>query len=193
MSKLLYNKSKTYLLPLIAPLIGIEEKFINNLENTFMFDSNSEFNECFYILHEFSFKNPEFTKYEHKMTESYLFKKLIDIDSEKVLYIFNFPEEYLHEYYCLKDSKYSEFGEDAKQQILNFWTKLYGKTTTGVNFILSVKKILYKDPKLKKQIEERLSSKDHKVILDDNAELGEKVEISNETFNLNEYKDKKTT
>jgi hypothetical protein len=183
-----YNKSKTYLLPLIAPLIGIEEKFINNLENTFMFDSNSEFNECFYILHEFSFKNPEFTKYEHKMTESYLFKKLIDIDSEKVLYIFNFPEEYLHEYYCLRDSKYSEFGEDAKQQILNFWTKLYGKKTTGVNLILSIKKILYKDPKLKKQIEERLSSEKHKLILDDNAELGEKVEIENETFKINEYK-----
>lgn len=186
-----YNKSKPYLLPLIAPLIGIEEKYISELDNTYMFDTNNEFNECFYIKHNFSFRNPEFTKYEHKLTECYLFKKLIDINKDEVLYIFDFPEEYLHEYYCLRDSKYSEFGEDAKQQILNFWTKLYGKTTTGVNFILSVKKILYKDSKLKKQIEESLSSKDHKVILDDNAELGEKVEISNETFNLNEYKDKK--
>lgn len=179
-----YNKSKTYLLPLIAPLIGIEEKYLDYLENTYMFDKDKEFNECFYIYHDFFFKNPEFTKYEHKLVESYLFKKLIDIDSNKVLYIFKFPEEYLHEYYCLKNSKYSEFGEDAKQQILSFWTKLYGKTTTGVNFILSIKKILYKDLKLKQQIEENLSSKTHKVILDNDAELGEKVEISNETFTL---------
>lgn len=184
MSSLKYNKSKTYLLPLIAPIIGIEEKYIDYLENTFMFDKNNEFNQCFYLYHDFNFKNPEFTKYEHKIIECYLFKKLIDIDNNKVLYIFDFPEEYLHEYYCLKDSKYSEFGEDAKQQILNFWTKIYGKSTIGVNFIISLKKILYKDLKLKKQIEESLSSKYHKVILDDNAELGEKVEIENETFNL---------
>ena len=187
-----YNKSKAYLLPLIAPLIGFEEKFVTNLENTFMFDSLNEFNECFYIYHNFSFKNPEFTKYEHKLVSSYLFKKLIDIDNENVLYVFNFPEEYLHEYYCLKNSEYSKFGEDAKQQILSFWTKLFGKSTQGVNFILSLKKILYKDEKLKKQIEESLSSKTHKVLLDNNAELGEKVEINNETFNLHEYKNKKT-
>jgi hypothetical protein len=187
MSKPLYNKSKTYLLPLIAPLIGIEEKHFDNLENTFMFDSNNEFNECFYIYHDFSFRNPEFTKYEHKLTKSYLFKKLIDISKDKVLYIFNFPEEYLHEYYCLQDSKYSEFGEDAKQQILNFWTKLYGKVPAGIKMILKIKQILYKDKKLKLQLEESLSSKNHKVVLEDTAELGEKLEIDNEIFNINEY------
>ena len=72
-----YNKSKTYLLPLIAPIIGIEEKYISELDNTYMFDSNDEFNQCFYIKHNFSFRNPEFTKYEHKLTECYLFKKYL--------------------------------------------------------------------------------------------------------------------
>lgn len=187
-----YNKSKSYLFPLIAPLIGFEEKFITNLENTYMFDSLHEFNNCFYIYHDFSFKNPEFTKYEHKLISSYLFRKLIDLNNEKVLYVFDFPEEYLHEYNCLKNSEYSKFGEDAKQQILSFWTKIYGKNTQGVNLILSLKKILYKDEKLKKQIEESLSSKNHKVLLDNNAELGEKIEIKNETFDLNEYTNKKT-
>ena len=32
-----YNKSKTYLLPLIAPLIGIEEKYLDYLENTYFY------------------------------------------------------------------------------------------------------------------------------------------------------------
>ena len=41
MSSLKYNKSKTYLLPLIAPIIGIEEKYIDYLENTFMFDEDN--------------------------------------------------------------------------------------------------------------------------------------------------------
>ena len=188
MSKPLYNKSKTYLLPLIAPLIGIEKKFFNNIDNTYMFDLYNEHENCFFITHDFSFKNPEFTAYEHRLTSNYLFKNLIDLNDNKVVYIFQFPEEYLHEYYCLKDSKYSEFGKDAKEQILNFWTELYGKTHGGVKFILSVKKILYKDAQLKKQIEESLSSTKHKVILSDDAELGEKVEQINETFILDDYK-----
>ena len=177
--KPLYNKSKTYLLPLIAPLIGIEKKFFENIDNTYMFDLDNEYSECFFITHDFSFRNPEFTSYEHRFTSSYLFKNLIDISNEKVVYIFKFPDEYLHEYNCLINSKYSEFGEDAKEQILDFWTSIYGKSHAGVNFILSVKKILYKDKNLKEQLEKSLNVK-----IDDNMELGEKVEIINETFIL---------
>lgn len=179
MTKPKYNKSKTYLLPLIAPVIGIEMNFFENIENTYMFDLDNEFKECFYIEQDFSFKNPEFTAYEHRLTNNYLFQKLIDLKDNKVLYIFKFPEEYLHEYYCLRDSKYSEFGEDAKQQILDFWTNIYGKSNNGVNFILSVKNILYKEKKLKETLE-----KDLNVKLDDTIELGQKVEEINETFIL---------
>ena len=114
-----------------------------------------------------------------KLTSNYLFQKLIDLDSDKVLYVFKFPEEYLHEYYCLKNSKYSEFGEDAKEQILNFWSEIYGKSHDGVNFILSIKKILYKDKNLKEQLEKSL-----KVKLNDNVELGQEVKKNNETFVL---------
>ena len=179
MSKPLYNKSKTYLLPLIAPIIGVEHDFFEYIDNTYMFDLNDEFHECFLITHDFSFKNPEFTKYEHKLTSNYLFQKLIDLDSDKVLYVFKFPEEYLHEYYCLKNSKYSEFGEDAKEQILNFWSEIYGKSHDGVNFILSIKKILYKDKNLKEQLEKSL-----KVKINDDMELGQEVKMNNETFIL---------
>lgn len=166
-------------MPLIVPMIGIETTFFDYIDNTYMFDLNNEYEECFLITHDFSFKNPEFTKYEHRLTDSYLFQKLIDLDNDKVLYIFKFPEEYLHEYYCLKNSKYSEFGDDAKETILNFWTEIYGKSHDGVNFILSVKRILYKDKVLKEQLEKSL-----KVKLDDNVELGQEVEMINETFVL---------
>lgn len=179
MSKPLYNKSKTYLLPLIAPIIGIKSDFFEYIDNTYMFDLDNTYNECFFIVQDFSFRNPEFTKYEHELTNNYLFQKLIDLSNDKVLYIFKFPEEYLHEYYCLKDSRYSEFGEDAKQQVLSYWTELYGKSHNGVNFILSVKKILYKDKTLKEKLEKSLNVK-----LDDNVELGQQVDIVNETFVL---------
>ncbi len=187
MSKPKYNKSKTFLLPLIAPLIGIEEKYFNLIENTWLFDSENKHVDCIIIEQDFSFKNPEFTAYEHKLTDNQYFVELHDSD-ERVLYVFKFPEEYLVEYYLLLNSKYSEFGKDAKSQILDFWTTLYGKSTTGINFILKQKQILYKEKILKEKLEEQFNVK-----LDDDAELGDFVEIEHETININEYKNKKAT
>lgn len=178
MNNLKYNISKTYLLPLISEVIGVEPKFINYLENTYLFDENNEFTECFFIKHEFSFKNPEFTAYEHRLIDNQYFVKLIDIGSD-VIYVFKFPEEYLQEYYYLQNSKYSKFGEDAKKLILKFWTEIYGKIPAGINLILKIKQILYRDEKLKKQLEEKLNIK-----LDLHSELGESVEVLNETFRI---------
>lgn len=174
------NRSRTYLLPLIAPLIGIEKQFYELIENTYMFDAEGKYQNCFFIVQDFSFKNPEFTAYEHRMTNSELFVKCIDVE-DKVIYVYNFPKEYIHEYECFKNSKYSLFLEDAKKQILGFWTEIKGKTTSGAGFVLQVKQILYKEKILKDKLE-----KDLKVILDDDAELGAFVDINEETINLNE-------
>lgn len=176
------NKSRTYLLPLIAPIIGIEEKFYDLIENTFMFDSEQQYKDCFFIVQNFSFKNPEFTAYEYRMTNNDLFIKTIDIQ-DKVIYIYKFPKEYTHEYYEFMESKYSTFLEDAKKQILKFWTIIKGKQISGASFILKIKQILYKDKKLKEEIEKNLGVK-----IADDAELGNFVEIDKETINLNEYK-----
>jgi len=184
MSNIKYNASKTYLLPLISEVIDINYKFIDYLENTYLFDLNNEYNNCIFLYHKYDFKNPEFTAYENKLTNNELFVKLIDID-DKVIYIFKFPEEYIHEYNCLINSKYSEFGNDAKDLIIRFWTELYGKIPVGIKLIMKIKQILYKDKKLKEEIEQRLSSKDHTVVLHTNSELGEYVDKDDETINLN--------
>ena len=117
--KIKYNKSKTYLLPLLSEILEFDKDFLPFLENTFMFDMDDKYPNCLLLLHDFDFKNPEFTKYEHKFTKNELFVELIDIGN-KVLYVFKFPEEYLTEYNKLIESKYSEFGEDAKELILEF-------------------------------------------------------------------------
>lgn len=180
------NKSRTYLLPLIAPLIGIEEKFYYLIENTFMFDSNKEYENCFFIIQDFSFKNPEFTSYEHRMTNNDLFVKNIDV-GEKVIYIYKFPKEYTHEYNEFINSKYSTFLEDAKKQIIKFWTIIKGKTTSGASFVLKVKQILYKEKILKNEIEKQLH-----INLSDEAELGSYVDLDMETINLEQFIKAKT-
>lgn len=183
MSKIKYNVSKTYLLPLISEIVDINPKFIDYLENTYMFDSKGEYKDCFFIYHKFNFKNPEFTAYENKLVNNELFVKLVD-KGEYTIYIFKFPEEYLPEYDFLKNSMYSLFGNDAKQLILRFWTELYGKNTTGLRVINKIRQILYKDKILKKEIEQSLSTPKSPVILSDDSELGEFVYVENETINL---------
>lgn len=185
MSKLKYNVSKTYLLPLLSEIIDINPKFIDYLENTYMFDSKGEYNNCFFIYHKFNFKNPEFTAYENKLVNNDLFVKLIDKE-DYVIYIFKFPEDYLPEYDYLINGKYSLFGNDAKQLIIRFWTELYGKHTTGLRVINKIKQILYKDKILKKEIEQSLSTPKAPVVLEEDSELGEYVYIENETININE-------
>lgn len=177
-----YTKSKTYLLPLLSEVVDLRIKFIPYLLNTYMFDENNKFQECFYILHDFNFKNPEFTAYEHKLVNNPLFVKQIDIDN-KVIYIFKFPEEYLDEYYKLLDSRYSEFGEDAKKLILKFWGEVYSGNSSGVNFLLKVKQILYKDEKLRQKIQTNLG-----VTIDKNQELGDHVDPENEILILDKVR-----
>ena len=172
------NKSKTYLLPLISELINLDLKFFKYLKNTYIFDSDNEYNDCIFIYHDFNFKNPEFTAYEHKLIKNEYFIDLIDVD-DKVIYIFKFPEEYMHEYNCYINGKYSEFGIDAKELILEFWTKVYNNNPNAIPFLIKVKQILFKDEKLRKIIE-----KDLGVKLDSNSELGEYCNKKNETINL---------
>lgn len=187
MGKIRYNKSKTYLLPLLSELIELDARFFNHLINTYIYDDSSTYKkgDHFYILHDFSFKNPEFTAYERKITNNQYFVDLIDIDN-KVLYIFKFPEDYKKEYDYFKEGKYSKFGTDAKNIILNFFGKVYSGNLNAVAFLLKVKQILFKDKKLKEQIE-----KDLKVILSTEAELTDIMDKDNETFKLSDLKKKK--
>ena len=178
--KLRFNKSKTYLLPLLSEVLDLNIKFLPYLINTYLFDENNEYENCIFILHEFNFKNPEFTKYEHKLINNELFVKHIDID-DKVVYIFKFPEEYLNEYNCLLNSQYSKFGDDAKQLILRFWGEVYSDNSAGVNFLLKIKQILYKEIKLKERLQKELG-----VTIDSNQELGDYVNPHNEVLILTE-------
>lgn len=181
------NLSRTYLLPLISPVIGIEQKFYNLIENTYLFDSNKEYNNCFFIVQDFSFKNPEYTAYEHRITNNDLFVKCIDIGS-KVIYIYNFPKEYTHEYNEFINSRYSTFLDDAKKQILKYWTILKGGTITSIGFVTKVKQILYKEQILKNELEKQLN-----VTIPDEAELGNYVDLDMETINLDNFKNKQDT
>jgi hypothetical protein len=103
-----------------------------------------------------------------------------------VIYIYKFPEEYINEYKYLEEGKYSKFGEDAKELILEFYTNIYQNNYNAVNFLLKLKQILFKNERLKLQIEKELN-----VTLNNDAELTDIIIKEHETFKLSKYiKDK---
>jgi hypothetical protein len=189
--KVKFNKSKTYLLPLISELVNIEKQYLPYLNNTFMVDNEGKYENCIYILHDFDLSNPKFTTYEHHLINNELFVDMYDIGNQ-VLYVFKFPEEYLHEYNCLKNSKYSEFKDDAKELILEFWTVMYGENPNSLPFLTKVKDILFKTTKYRQKLEQSLSSRTQKIVISSEAELGDIIDIENETFDFKVLENIKT-
>lgn len=177
-----YNKSKTYLLPLLSEQVNLDIRYAKDLINTYIFDNNNKYKDCIFILHRVTISSKEFTLYENKLLNSDLFIDLIDIDSQHSVYIFKFPEDYLYEYNKFKQGKYSEFGEDAKDLILSYWTSIHRNNISAVNFLLKLKQILHKDDKLRLQMQ-----KDLKVNIPKDAELTDVMEKEYETINLSEY------
>jgi hypothetical protein len=180
------NKSKTYLLPLLSEMVDFDRKFHKFIIDTYINFDIDEYQDCIALLHDFSFKNPDFTAYEHRFINNELFIKLIDID-DKVLYIFKFPDIYMHEYNCFKKGQYSKFGTDAKELILDYYNHVYKGNINATPFLLKVNQVLFRDKKLKKQIEEELG-----VNLSMEAELSDIPSETKETFPLSNYtKEKK--
>lgn len=184
--KVVLNKSKTYLLPLLSEFIEFDPKFMDFLDNTYMYVDVEGLDNHFFVLHSFDFRTPAFSAYESKLEDNELFVDFVDI-GDKVLYTFKFPEEYLHEYNCLINSRYSAFGVDAKELILKFWNTVYKYDTMAIPVLLKIKHVLFKDEKLRKQLEKELSSSKCPVTIDEDAELGEFVYKENETFELSPH------
>lgn len=178
------NKSKTYLLPLLSEFVNISVPFINRIENVYIQDNEGRYKNCIYILHNFNHEDEDYMAYEHELVTNELFVESHDI-GDQILYIFTIPLEYLHEYEQYITSNYSKFGGDAKEIIIDFWQTLYKKSPSALIMLEKVKSILFKETKLKREIEDRLSSKDHKVVISNDAELGQVIDLENETFDFN--------
>lgn len=173
------NRSKTYILPLLSELIQLNPNYNDKITNTYIFDDVDKYNDCIYLLHKTNFRDADFTLYENKLLHNDFFVDLKDVNKETSLYIFSFPNEYLHEYNMFKQGKYSHFGEDAKELILQYWGMVYQNKPSGVNFLLKLKQVLNRDPKLRRQIEQQINSK-----ISESAELADRIEPIEETFQL---------
>lgn len=173
------NKSTTYLFPLINDILNIDFEFFKNyITNTYVFSNKYE-NNYFYLEIDFDFKIPEFIEEEERLRNFDIYIDSIDLNEDKVLYVYEFPKSYIYEYNKYLEGKYSEFKIDAKTKILKFYNKLFGVNEVGINKLNNIKYVLFKDKILKQKLEEKLN-----VSLPDNAELSSILDIDEETILL---------
>jgi len=166
------NKSRTYIVPIIDKYVKINRTIFLN---SYLWDINCpEYNIDSYqgIFLLFKWSSHELLKqYEDELINNKYIKCHYDVDEEHFMVYCEFPNEVLED--CLKiiQGQFSKISDVNKVNILKFWnytkeSKLYG--------------ILYKDPKLKKQMENELNVK-----LRDGDELGSIFDEIKEVFSYN--------
>jgi hypothetical protein len=178
------NKSKVYLLPLIADSIKFNSALHKHVTDTFCNFVEDEYENCIAIEIKYPMDHPEFTKYEKYMMDTDLFVKSFD-KNDKTLYIFKIAEEYLHEYNKFKQSKFSEFKSDAKSRIYNYYESVYGKNNPNpiaIEFFESLLGVLYLTDDYRKALENKIGQR-----LPLNQELGNRINLIKETFVKDEY------
>ena len=169
------NKSKSYLLPLLDKYIGVE--FLYDIENTFInIDGHVE---CMAILYKRNI-TPQVVKYFNRLREHSLYRKEI-ILKNYVLFIFEFPEQFLKEYKYFHLGLYSKFSIDAKKIITRFISNNYQYP----ELIEDMVQILYKNKARKEKLEEQLGIK-----LSDDAELTSVIDEEEETFYIEKYENR---
>ena len=160
------NKSKTYLLAYINDYIEI--KHVRLLQDTYLF-YEKEYKIC--LLFEFSGKK-SFVDYETELMSNEYFDKIIDIHPNKVLYVFDIPQELFDIIDLFVDGKYSYLPEkDKLKQFLieNFNIKENHK----------IFHILDRSDILKEELEKKLQVK-----IPEGLDLTDPPRIETEEFNI---------
>lgn len=188
MNSIRYNKSKTYLLPLLSEKISLDKHYYKYIENCYIYDDMDLYYDCIYLEHNFSNIKVNTDKYENNLINNEYFVDIIQLNDNIKIFVFKFPELFKYEYDIFQQGKYSKFQRDAKHIIIDFFTEIYSGNMNAINFLMKLKQVLFKDNKLKEKIEEELN-----VILSDDAELTDIMDTNDETIKIKENITQKET
>lgn len=174
MQKEVLNKSRTYILPLIAARNSINIKYVRN---TYLYTSEDFENFKLHLIHEFT-DLEEIAEYDKKLMQnpSYIRKLRVDDDDKiKFIYTFKLDKDFRDTFRNFMYGKYSKISNVDKNIIKSFWTDVYG--IAGRKFVSKVKDILDRSSILKKELEEQLAVK-----LSDEAELSSIIDLEDEIY-----------
>lgn len=170
--KIISNKSKTYLLPLLNKGVAIEFEYL-------LIDTYIKFNKYvgdiqypIGLLYEWE-ESDAFINYDDYLREHELLFNFFDVYNNRKLYIYNFPEKYIKDYILFKEGKYSKFSPDAKAAIISYSAEAYKYPP----LIEDITGVLWKHRTRRERLERELG-----VTLPKDSELASKIVFENETF-----------
>lgn len=152
-----YNKSRTYLLPLIDARVNLN---INYVRNTYIHTYEDFDHFKLHIEHEFdSIEDVE--EYDSHITKSTSYVRKLNVntsdDKITIIYSFNLDTDFRSTFILFTKGKYSKISNVDQNIIKSFWNRIYGKTNK--QFVFKIKNILDKSNILKKELEEQLAVK----------------------------------
>lgn len=169
--KIINNKSRTYLLPLISKDIKLEYDYL--LINTYIkFNKNVDIEYPFGLLYEVE-PSPIWAEYNEYLMSIESYYRGFTIGEDKKLFVFRFPDRYTNEYLLFKEGKYSKFDVEAKSLIISYSAEAYKYPP----LIEDLTGVLWKHKSRRMKLEKALDMK-----LPDDCELASKIEYDNETF-----------
>jgi hypothetical protein len=167
--EIILTRSKTYIVPLLNDYIDINKGL---LVNSYLYDINNpdinvDIIRGLFLMFKWS-DNEVHRVYEERLLESSYTVLNYEVDMDYYMVYIKFPFEITNDVRYLLEGKYSKISDLAKQKILKYYNK---------NVNDKIYKILYKNPVLKKELENLLN-----ITLDTDAELGSVFDLHSETF-----------
>jgi hypothetical protein len=170
-----FNKSRTYLMPLLSKDIDIEFEYL--IKNTYIkFDRDIGcIEQPIAIL--FENENTEAFKeyHDYLLNHKLFFDQYLFTSNDDILFIFRFPDRYKEEYKLFKEGKYSKFSKEAKGLIISYSAEAY----VYPPLVEDLMGVLWKQKSRKKKLEDSLG-----MSISDDSELASKVQFDTETFIL---------
>lgn len=168
----MYNKSRTYILPLICARLDISHQYCGN---TYLYTYDDFDKYQLYVEHVFG-EDVDIEEYNNKLSKTKTLDVVVlDEHKRKYLYCFKLDNDFKDTYDKFVSGKYSKISNVDKNIILSYWTDVYAGTQRP--FINKLRNILNRAPSLREELETKLNVK-----LKKDAELSSIIDIENEIF-----------
>jgi hypothetical protein len=178
------NKCSTYILPMLATeIMKYKENFCTtNFRAVFLGDTTKKkdlLDNKIILMYRFSGVK-QHLDLENCLLNHPLFEIYYECDKLHTLYVFRIPENFKKDYQLFKEWKPSKFSNEYKKLIIEFYRN---------SQIELLKKIIYKDYTLKKELEQKIAHK-----LPENNELSSVpvwfIEYYQKEFNMKAPREK---
>jgi len=164
------NKSYSYLIPLLNEYCKIDGDYYVMLDNVYTHHFGGDVGNIIIISY-FSNDDPEFLEYVQKL-KTHEYCQDYTEGEDTIAIVFKFPDEYLYEYDCYQQGKFSKFRQYAKDIIVKYILDIHKYKDAD-----RVQRVLNKDDLLRKDLEKRLA-----LTIDKDMELSSIPDKILETF-----------